>query len=274
MGAGAVSVGAVVVQSRYVLGRVARCGTRSRSTLHITSCSTTRKPNLAEDVVIGRPAGSRRVAVVYRGGVVYPGGRTNVLRKAILGGVGLRPVAEVRARCSNRMQIRHCCGTESHAADTRPSTILERKDNNVLVTARWDGSRGTGLGRWYLCQQWHAQHHQHHQDKQPLTHGGDSSIFDTTRFPKKVSLGRGRNKVSEGNVRKDRKAKLKSQNNTFWPVPFSAQSEAKPSSKVDAGEQREPHNWQKPKIAAGLVRRNDASIVGSRCTTPLVSSGL
>jgi len=80
--------------------------------------------------------------------------------------------------------------------------------------------------------------------------------------------------VSEGNVRKDRKAKLKSQNNTFWPVPFSAQSEAKPSSKVDAGEQREPHNWQKPKIAAGLVRRNDASIVGSRCTTPLVSSGL
>ena len=43
----------------------------------------------------------------------------------------------------------------------------------------------------------------------------------------KVSLGRGRDKVSEGQVREDRKAKLKSQNGTFWTVPFSAQSEAR-----------------------------------------------
>ena len=48
------------------------------------------------------------------------------------------------------MQIRHRRIKESDTTHIRPSTILERKDNYVLVTTWRGGSGGTGLGWWYL----------------------------------------------------------------------------------------------------------------------------
>src|SRR5712691_9406193 len=113
---GTVSVAAVVIQGRDVLSGIARGGTASRGPFHITSRRTPRQPNLAEDVVIRRPAGGRGVAVVHRRWVVDPGSLPNVLGQAVLRGVGLGPVAEVGTRRSQGMHIGHGGGPEADAA--------------------------------------------------------------------------------------------------------------------------------------------------------------
>ena len=62
---------------------------------------------MAEDVVIGGPAGGRGVTVVYSRGVVDPARFTDVLGKAVLRGVGLGPVTEVGTRRGQGMHIGH-----------------------------------------------------------------------------------------------------------------------------------------------------------------------
>ena len=89
---GTIGVAAVVVEPRDVLSGIASGGAASSSAFYITSRRTPSQTNLAEDIVIRRPARGRRVAVIHGGQVVHPAGLPNVLCKAVLRGVGFRPI--------------------------------------------------------------------------------------------------------------------------------------------------------------------------------------
>ena len=124
-------------------GGVARFAPRATGgrALDVVSRGATRDAHLTEDVVVGRAARLRRVAVVDGVRVVHAAGRADVLREAVLLDVRLGPVAEVRALGGERPQVRHRRESEAHV---RPGPVLEREHDHVLVAGRRRGGRCAG----------------------------------------------------------------------------------------------------------------------------------
>ena len=132
VGPGAVRVRPEVVERRDVLGGVAAGRAARGRALDVAPGGSAGHAHLPEDVVVGRSARRRRVAVVHRARVVHAAGLADVLREAVLRGVGLGPVAEERALRGERMQIGHG-GRREAQADVGPGAVLEREDHDVLV---------------------------------------------------------------------------------------------------------------------------------------------